>query len=179
MKKFALLALTLSAMLAFTACGAEKTPATETPAGTEAPVAEETEAAEETEETEETAEETEELTVEVVSETEKVAKLSDEKGTTVATLTLADGKPVAIAFDYILEDGSSKYEAAKEGTYDMGEGSTPWNEQADAVAAFLAENEFDVTKITLTDDEGHTDAITGVSIKVPAFVKVAEAVLAE
>ena len=165
MKKFALLALTLSAMLAFTGCGAEKTPVAETPAGTEAPAAEEateaTEATEETaEETEETAEASEELTVEVVSETEKVAKLSDEKGTTVATLTLADGKP-------------------KEGTYDMGEGSTPWNEQADAVAAFLAENEFDVTKITLTDDEGHTDAITGVSIKVPAFVKVAEAVLAE
>lgn len=176
MKKFALLALSLSAMLAFTACGAEKTPVAETPAATETPVAEE--ATNET--TEEVAEEaTNEVTVEVVSETEKVAKLNDGEGTTVATLTLVDGKPSAIAFDYIQADGSSKYEAAKEGTYNMGENSTPWNEQVDAVAAFLAENEFDVTKITLTDDEGHTDAITGVSVKIPDFVKVAEAVLAE
>lgn len=174
MKKFALLALTLSAMLTFTACGAEKT--TETPA-----VSAEATATEETAETpaEETTEASEEVTVEVVSETEKVAKLGDGEGTTVATLTLAEGKPVAIAFDYIQADGSSKYEAAKEGTYNMGEGSTPWNEQADAIATFLAENEFDVTKITLTDEEGHTDAVTGVSVKVPDFVKVAEAVLAE
>ena len=175
MKKFALLALTLSAMLTFTACGNEK-PATETPAATtETPAAEET-----TEVTEEATEEaTEELTVETVSETEKVAKLADEKGTTVATLTLEEGKPVAIAFDYIQEDGSSKYEAAKAGTYDMGEGSTPWNEQVDTLSAFLAENNFDVTKVTLSDEDGHTDAVTGVSIKVPALVKVAEAVLAE
>lgn len=172
MKKFALLALTLSAMLTFTACGTEK-PATETPAATEAPATEEA-AGEATEEAAPA-----EVTVETVSETEKVAKLADEEGTTVATLTLEDGKPVAIAFDYIQADGSSKYEAAKEGTYDMGEGSTPWNEQMDALSAFLAENNFDVTKVTLSDEDGHTDAVTGVSVKVPAMVKVAEAVLAE
>ena len=157
MKKFALLTLTLTAMLAFTACGAEKKEdqaaqtVVETPAATD-------------------------VVVETVSETEKVAKLSDGEGTYTTTLTLEDGKAVNIAFDYINADGSSKYEAAKNGEYVMSETGMLWNEQADALATFLVENEFDITKVTL-DENGNTDAVTGVSIKVPEMLETAEALL--
>ena len=44
------------------------------------------------------------------------------------------------------------------------------------LAAFLAENNFDLSAVTLINEEGNTDAVTGVSIKVPALLEaVAEA----
>ena len=155
MKKFAVLALVLSSMLAFTACGAKE----EAPATTPETSVEATE------------------TTEAAETTEKVGEVADEKGKTVATVTFEGETPVSVKFDYIsAEDGSSKYEAAAAGTYNMGEGSTPWNGQVDALAAFLAENNFDLSAVTLINEEGNTDAVTGVSIKVPALLEaVAEA----
>ena len=58
----------------------------------------------------------------------------------------------------------------------MSETGMLWNEQADALATFLVENEFDITKVTL-DENGNTDAVTGVSIKVPEMLETAEALL--
>lgn len=153
MRKFSILALVLSSMLAFTGCGSEA-PA-ETPTNTEAPA--NTEASAET--------------------TEKVGEVADEKGKTVATVTFEGETPVSVKFDYINEDGSSKYEQAAAGEYVMGEDSTPWNEQVDALATFLAENNFDVEAVSLTDEEGHTDAVTGVSIKVPDLLEAVKAAL--
>lgn len=146
MKKFAVLTLVLSSMLAFTACGA-----TEQAAAPETTV----EATETTD----------------AALTEKVGEVADEEGKTVATVSFDGETPVSVKFDYINADGSSKYEAAAAGTYNMGEGSIAWNEQVDALAAFLAENNFDVTAVTLTNEEGNTDAVTGVSIKVPALLE--------
>ena len=171
MKKFAVLALVLSAMLTFTACGSKEATAPETTPET---AVEATETAEET--TEATTEET--VIVEEVEENVKVGKVVDaEGGATTATVTYEAGTPVSITFDYIQADGSSKYEAAAKGEYVMSEDGTPWNEQVDLLATFLKENNFDVTKVTLTDEDGHTDAVTGVSIKVPALIQAAEAVL--
>ncbi len=154
MKKFAVLALLLSSMLTLTACGSK----TEAPA--ETPVVSETPATDE------------------AFTGEKVGEVADEEGKTVATVTFEAGKPVSVKFDYIsAKDNSSKYEAAAAGTYDMGEGSTPWNEQVDSLATFLAENNFDLEKVTLTDADGHTDAVTGVSIKVPTLLEAVKAAL--
>lgn len=171
MKKFAVLALALSAMLTFTACGSKEATAPETTPET---------TVEATETPEETTEEVAEPTVEVeeVEENVKVGKVADaDGGVTTATVTYEAGAPVSIAFDYINADGSSKYEAAANGEYVMSEDGTPWNEQVDLLADFLKENDFDITKVTLTDEAGHTDAVTGVSIKVPALIQAAEAVL--
>ena len=169
MKKFAVLALALSAMFTLTACGSKET-APKTEATAEAT----------TEATTEATEAAQEATVEEISETEKVGKISDSEGnTTTATVTYENGAPVSIKFDCIQADGSSKYEAAQKGEYVMARDGKTWSEQADALAAFLEENNFDVTKVTLTDEEGHTDAVSGVSIKVPEMVKAAEAVLAQ
>lgn len=178
MKKFAILALALSSMLTFTACGsndAKTESTTNVETSTEATTEETTETSEE-EATEETTEEAAaEVTVEEAGENVKVGKVADaEGGVTTATVTYEGETPVSIAFDYIQADGSSKYEAAAKGEYGMN-----WHEQADFLAAFIKENNFDVTKVTLSDEEGHTDAVTGVSIKVPEMIKAAEAVLAQ
>lgn len=155
MKKFAVLALALSAMLAFTACGSSEPAAETTTPAVETTV-------------------TDGATTEAAFTGEKVGEVADEQGKTVATVTFEEGKPVNIAFDYInKEDGSSKYEQAANGEYVMSEDGTPWNEQVDALAAFLVENEFDLTKVNLTDEEGHTDAVTGVSIKIPVLLEAA------
>lgn len=154
MKKLGVLLLALSAMMAFTGCGSKEA-TTETPVAT-APAA----------------------TTDEAFTGEKVGEVADESGKTVATVTFEAGKPVSVKFDYINADGSSKYEQAAAGTYVMSEGGIPWNEQVDAVAAFLAENNFDIEKVNLSDADGHTDAVTGVSIKIPDLLEAVKAALA-
>lgn len=164
MKKFGILLLTLGLAMSLTACGskAESETTTETPA-VESPAT--TDSTDSTESTDE------------AFTGEKVGEVADEKGKTVATVTFEAGQPVDVKFDYINEDGSSKYEQAAAGEYVMGENSTPWNEQVDALAAFLKENNFDVEAVTLTDEDGHTDVVTGVSIKVPALLEAVKSAL--
>ena len=160
MKKFGILILTLGLAMGLTACGAKteapaETPAVETPATTES--TEPTDAA---------------------FSGEKVGEVADEEGgKTVATVTFEAGNPVDVKFDYIDKDGASKYEKAAAGEYVMGENSTPWNEQVDALATFLKENNFDVEAVNLTDEDGHTDVVTGVSIKVPALLEAVKSAL--
>ena len=40
----------------------------------------------------------------------------------------------------------------------------------DLLEDFIVANNFDVTKVTLTDEDGHTDAVSGVSIKVASYL---------
>ena len=152
MKKFGILLLTLGLAMSLTACGAKS----------------------------ETTESTTVESTQTVDESftgEKVGEATDEEGKTVATVTFEAGKPVDVKFDYIGQDGSSKYEAAAAGEYVMNPDGMPWNEQADAIATFLKENDFNVEAVTLTDADGHTDVVTGVSIKVPAFLEAVKAAL--
>lgn len=161
MKKFGILILTLGLAMALTACGSNTEAPAETPAETSA-----VETPAETESTDAAA-----------FTGEKVGEVADEEGKTVATVTFEAGNPVDVKFDYINKDGSSKYEQAAAGEYVMSEDGTPWNEQVDALAAFLKENNFDVEAVNLTDEEGHTDAVTGVSIKVPVLLEAVKAAL--
>lgn len=161
MKKFGILILTLGLAMSLTACGSKADSATTT----ETPAVESTT-------TTDAAESTDEAFT-----GEKVGEVADEEGKTVATVTFEAGQPVDVKFDYINKDGSSKYEQAAAGEYVMGENSTPWNEQVDALAAFLKENNFDVEAVNLTDEDGHTDVVTGVSIKVPVLLEAVKSAL--
>lgn len=76
--------------------------------------------------------------------------------------------------------GLDKKEASKAGFYPMvevGKAQAHWHEQAQKVEAYLLETQ-DATAIKYSDDEGHTDAISGVSVHVNDFFMLAEKALA-
>lgn len=99
----------------------------------------------------------------------KKVEFPGEKGTDVVEIVYNNGTPVNLNIDNIQEDGSSKRAASEEGTYDMG-GELKWHEQMDLLEDFIVANNFDTTKVNLTDEDGHTDAVTGVSIKVGSYL---------
>lgn len=99
----------------------------------------------------------------------KKAEFPAQSGTDVIEVVYDNGKAVNLNIDMIQEDGTSKRAASEEGTYDMG-GELAWHEQMDLLEDFIVANNFDVTKVTLTDEDGHTDAVSGVSIKVASYL---------
>lgn len=107
---------------------------------------------------------------------EKVGKVEDSKGnTTMATVQFEDGKAKAVDIDVKQADGSMKSEASKSGAYDMkNEPGKKWHEQADLLEEFIVANDFDLSKVTLTNDEGNTDAVSGVTIKVKGYLDAVE-----
>ncbi len=86
-----------------------------------------------------------------------------------------DGKPTSVSID-VLTNGTSKKELAASGGYVMSkeEGALQWHEQIAAVEKALVDNNFDTTKINLIDEDGHTDSLTGVSMKVGSYVKLVQ-----
>lgn len=108
----------------------------------------------------------------------KEGVIEGEKGNTVATVTFEDGKATDVQIDVKNTDGTMKSDASKDGSYDMNNApSMKWHEQVDALEDFLKANDFDTTKVTLTNDAGNTDAVTGVSIKVGDYLKAVDAAL--
>lgn len=99
----------------------------------------------------------------------KKVEFPAEDSTDVVEIVYNNGTPVNLNIDNIQADGSSKRAASEEGTYDMG-GELAWHEQMDLLEDFIVANDFDVTKVNLTDEEGRTDAVTGVSIKVGSYL---------
>ena len=97
----------------------------------------------------------------------------------VTTVTFEEGKPVDVKIDVKLEDGTTKRDAVEAGTYVMANESATWTEQIESLQDFIIENDFDLSKVILSDDEGHTDAVSGVSIKVPAFIASVEEALSQ
>ncbi|WP_297712973.1 FMN-binding protein [Clostridium sp.] len=102
--------------------------------------------------------------------TVKTVEIPGEEDTTIVELTLENGTPVSVNIDTKNADGSMKSEASVSGEYDMKNDGKKWHEQIDLLEEAIVENNFDLSKINITDDEGHTDAISGVSIKVKGFV---------
>jgi hypothetical protein len=84
-------------------------------------------------------------------------------------LTYENGKVTDVFFDIYSEDGTSKRELSANGGYAMG-GEFEWYEQIDKLQDFLKANNFDTSKVTIIDESGHTDAISGVSINVKTYV---------
>ena len=95
----------------------------------------------------------------------------------VTTVTFKDGKPEDVEIDVKLEDGSTKREAVEAGTYVMANESATWTDQIESLQKFIIENNFDLSKVTLSDEEGHTDAVSGVTIKVNEYVSGVEEAL--
>ncbi|MGL4738734.1 MAG: hypothetical protein ACRCW2_14875 [Cellulosilyticaceae bacterium] len=106
-------------------------------------------------------------------------EIPSDKDTIVTEVTFEEGKPVNVEIDIIMEDGSSKYEAAAAGEYVMVEGAeNTWDKQVDALEAFIEENNFDLSKVTV-DENGKTDVVTGVSVSVPNLIEGINQILAE
>lgn len=97
-------------------------------------------------------------------------------------ITIENGKIAKVVWDGISEKDEtlSKKQASISGEYDMKKVGArwDWHEQAEAMEAFVVENG-GLSKIVLIDDQGHVDAITGVSIKVKIFKELAAKALAQ
>ena len=114
--------------------------------------------------------------------TKTYEKLYDETGkkgdVIITNVEFKDGEPVKVSLDVRQENGTMKKEEAKKGNYVMKEGEAKnWGEQMDLLEAFLNENKVDTSKVKLTNDDGNTDAVSGVSIKVGTYVKAVQEVV--
>lgn len=96
------------------------------------------------------------------------------------TLEVKDGKIVDADWNAVSNQlGIDKRTAVAEGKYPMvaaGKAQAEWDVQADAAEKYLIELQ-DPTKIEYSDDEGHTEAISGVSIHVNGLFDLAKKAL--
>ncbi len=108
------------------------------------------------------------------------ADFADNGWKETVDITVEDGKIVAANWNAVHKDGGDDKKAQSvSGAYGMvanGKAQAEWHEQAEKAEAYLIEKQ-DPTAIKYTDDEGHTDAITGVSIHVNSFFQLAEEAL--
>jgi major membrane immunogen (membrane-anchored lipoprotein) len=94
-------------------------------------------------------------------------------------VTVVGGHIVAAYWNPYNENGADKYVESLEGRYPMvasGGAQAPWHEQADLLVAELLESQ-DPASVSW-DDEGYSDAVSGVSIIVAAFFELADQALA-
>ncbi|MEO3945959.1 FMN-binding protein [Gorillibacterium sp. CAU 1737] len=94
------------------------------------------------------------------------------------TLTVLNGKILAVQWNGTHKDGGTdKVTRSKSGEYGMKKGgaSSEWHEQTAKAEAFVLEKQ-DPAAITV-NGEGKTDAVSGVSIHVGAFVELAKKAL--
>lgn len=99
----------------------------------------------------------------------------------MAHIAVKNGSIVAVDFNAIGEgeEAPDKDAFSRSGEYGMkaGGASSEWHEQADLSEEYLLQTQ-DPTKIAYTTDEGNTDDIAGVTMKVKAFFTLAEQALA-
>ncbi|MDY7027249.1 MAG: FMN-binding protein, partial [Spirochaetota bacterium] len=97
-------------------------------------------------------------------------------------VTVIGGYIVAVHWSAYPEEGElDKYRFSKEGQYGMvenGGAQDPWWVQVDRAEAYLLETQ-DPAQIEYVDEDGHVDAISGVSIHVKELFSLAEKALAE
>ena len=87
-------------------------------------------------------------------------------------MTVKDGKITAVNWDAIGEDGTKKSVMSENGEYVMTEDGPTWKEQAEALAQTLVENQ--TLDVFTMDEQGKTDAVSGVSISIGGFVSLAQ-----
>jgi len=102
----------------------------------------------------------------------KAAEFDKSGYAATALITIVNGRIVGAVSNAINKaGGDSKYVRAIKGSYKMNAKEGEWNVQADRMAAALVKSQ-EVSKITVKAD-GKTDAITGVSVTVAEFFKIA------
>ena len=104
---------------------------------------------------------------------EAKAEAPDNNGfTDQVTMTVKDGKITEVNWEAVGEDGSKKSVLSENGEYVMTEDGLTWKEQAEALANALIENQsLDFLQV---NEQGKTDAVSGVSISVGGFISLAE-----
>lgn len=90
----------------------------------------------------------------------------------VVKITVNGGKITEASWDAVMEDGTSKSEMSENGQYTMTEDGLTWKKQAEALSKALVDNQS--LSIFTMDDQGKTDAVSGVSISIGGFVTLAE-----
>lgn len=86
----------------------------------------------------------------------------------IVTLTVEDGKITSLEYDALNEDGEGKVYLSSIGEYTMTDSNPNWEEQANLLAKHVIKNQS--TNNLSMDDDGKTDAVSGVSIDISAFV---------
>lgn len=107
----------------------------------------------------------------------------DEGFKSFVHIAVKNGSIVGVDFNGIPEeeDADDKYHHSLSGDYGMVEHSdaqSEWHEQAKLAAEYLIETQ-DPTKIEYINEDGQTDDIAGVSIKIKDYFKLAEKALAD
>ena len=97
----------------------------------------------------------------------------DYKG--IVTIVVEGGKVTSVVYDAMDNKGEYKSYLSSVGEYTMVEGNPTWKEQADALAAYVIENQ-STSGLTM-NEEGKTDAVSGVSISINEFVNLVETAL--
>lgn len=95
-------------------------------------------------------------------------------------LTVINGHIVAVNWNGVHKDGGDdKKTQSKDGRYGLkekGGAIAEWHEQAAAMERFVLEKQ-DPAAITIKDDAGHTDAVSGATIKVKEFAQLVDEAL--
>lgn len=89
-------------------------------------------------------------------------------------IVVENGKIVSVDWNGVNKDGDDKKTQSKNGAYGMvekGGAQAEWHEQAEKVENYLIETQNPAA--IKCDNEGHTDAIAGVTIHVSDFVELA------
>ena len=104
---------------------------------------------------------------------EAKAEAPDNNGyTDQMTMIVSDGKITEAVWDAVDGDGNKKSELSENGQYVMTEDGPTWAEQSKALGEALVENQ-SLAFLTM-DNQGKTDAVSGVSISVGGFAKLAQ-----
>ena len=83
------------------------------------------------------------------------------------TMTVENGAMTYVSWDAKDQNGETKSQLSADGRYVMTEAGLTWDKQAEALAQYVIENQ---TVTGLADENGYTDAVSGVSINVFPFV---------
>ncbi|WP_066714336.1 FMN-binding protein [Clostridium sp. Marseille-P299] len=92
----------------------------------------------------------------------------DHGWTSEVSVTVKDGKITNVVWDSVDANGNKKSVQSMNGEYVMTDNGPTWAEQAEALAAYVIENQ-SLSGITL-NEEGKTDAVASVSIAITDFV---------
>lgn len=104
------------------------------------------------------------------------AEFDDQGWKPIANVKVADGKIAEVSFDAINQEGGiNKKELSIAGGYDMktAGAQSDWHEQIKLAEDELVKTQ-DPAKLSYTDQDGHTDAISGCTITVKEYYTVAQ-----
>lgn len=107
----------------------------------------------------------------------KTATEAENGYTDTMSMTVKDGKISEITWDATDADGNKKSQLSLDGKYVMNPDGLTWAAQSEALSKHVIDKQS--TSELKMDDQGKTDAVSGVSISIKGFVDFADALIAE